>query len=145
MTNSGGLILVCRWAGANPLVQNIFRFTIHLLTQHLLAQSYWWKNQWMCEIYWKLTIKTPERCHWRRSDVFTVNSKLLTSCSSVFSVSIIDFKQVKSRLGNKSHRSDKPKMLSCSEKKFRKSFSVRKKRFIYCSQTRTQNLWQSFF
>ena len=27
----------------------------------------------MCEIYSKLTIKTPERDHWRRSGVFIVN------------------------------------------------------------------------
>ena len=26
-----------------------------------------------CEIYSKLTIKTPERCQWRRSGVFIVN------------------------------------------------------------------------
>ena len=27
----------------------------------------------MCEICSKLTIKTPEQCHWRRSGVFIVN------------------------------------------------------------------------
>ena len=28
-----------------------------------------------CEICSKLTIKIPERCHWRRSGVFIVNSE----------------------------------------------------------------------
>ena len=28
---------------------------------------------WKCEIYSKLTLKTPERHHWRRSGVFIVN------------------------------------------------------------------------
>ena len=37
VTNSGGLILGCRWAGVNALTQNKFRSTIHLLTKHLLA------------------------------------------------------------------------------------------------------------
>ena len=37
VTNSGGLMLVCRWAGVNVLAQNKFRSTIHLLGQHLLA------------------------------------------------------------------------------------------------------------
>ena len=37
VTNSGGLMLVCRWAGVNALAQNKFRSTIHLLSQHLLA------------------------------------------------------------------------------------------------------------
>ena len=48
-----------------------------------------------------------------------------TSCSSVFSVSIDDFKQVKSRLGAKSHRSKKP---------WYSSFFVHKKWLIYRSQ-----------
>ena len=37
VTNSGGLILGCRWAGVNDLAQNKFRSTIHLLSQDLLA------------------------------------------------------------------------------------------------------------
>ena len=37
VTNSGGLMLMCRWAGVNALAQNKFRSTIHLLIQHLLA------------------------------------------------------------------------------------------------------------
>ena len=36
-TNSGGLMLVCRWARANALAQNKLRSTIYLLSQHLLA------------------------------------------------------------------------------------------------------------
>ena len=37
VTNSGGLMLVCRWASVNDPAQNKFRSIIHLLCQHLLA------------------------------------------------------------------------------------------------------------
>ena len=60
-------------------------------------------TRWMCKVCWKLTTKTPEQ------------SQL---CSSVFSVSIVDFELVKSRLGIKSHHSKKP---------WYSSFVVRKK------------------
>ena len=40
MTNSSGLMLVCRWASVNDLVQNKFRSIIHLLSHHLLDQSH---------------------------------------------------------------------------------------------------------
>ena len=36
VTNTGGLMLVCRWTVVNALAQNKFRATIHLLSQHLL-------------------------------------------------------------------------------------------------------------
>ena len=43
------------------------------------------------EIRSKLTIKTTERCYWRRSDVFVVNFEHI----SLFpSVSVVDFEQV---------------------------------------------------
>ena len=45
MTISGGLMLVCKWASVNDLVQNKFYFVIHLLSQHLLARSQQWKHQ----------------------------------------------------------------------------------------------------
>ena len=35
VTNSSGLL--CRWTDVNALVQNKFRSTIHVLSQHLLA------------------------------------------------------------------------------------------------------------
>ena len=41
----------------------------------------------ICEIFSKLTIKTPERRHWRRSVIFIVNIEHFTNCSSVFIVS----------------------------------------------------------
>ena len=44
LSNSGGLMLVCRWAGVDALVKNKFRSTIHLLRQHLLAPSRQWKH-----------------------------------------------------------------------------------------------------
>ena len=44
-----------------------------------------------CDIFSKLTIKTPERCHWRCSDVFVVNLTYFTPGCSVF---IINFEHV---------------------------------------------------
>ena len=38
VTNSGGLMLVSKWASVNDLVQNKFHSKIHILSQHLLAQ-----------------------------------------------------------------------------------------------------------
>ena len=40
VTNSGGLMLACRWASVNDMVQNKFRSIIHLMSQHLLDQSH---------------------------------------------------------------------------------------------------------
>ena len=37
-----------------------------------------------CEIYSKLTIKTPERCLWRRSGVFIVNFEHISHLVLVF-------------------------------------------------------------
>ena len=37
-----------------------------------------------CEIFSKLTVKTLERCHWRRSDVFTVNFENISHLFLVF-------------------------------------------------------------
>ena len=45
MTNSSGLMLVCRWASVNDLVQNKFRSIIHQLSHHLLDQTHWRKHQ----------------------------------------------------------------------------------------------------
>ena len=39
-----------------------------------------------CEICSKLTIKTPEWCHWRSPDVFIVHFEHFTPCSSVSNV-----------------------------------------------------------
>ena len=46
----------------------------------------------MCKICSKLTIKTPERRHSRRSGVFIVNfEQIFAHCSGVY---IVDFEQV---------------------------------------------------
>ena len=37
-----------------------------------------------CDICSKLTIKTPERCHWRRSGVFIVNFEHISFLVLVF-------------------------------------------------------------
>ena len=55
-------MLVCGSVGINALIEKILSSTIDLLSQHLLTQT--------C---WKLTIKTPDQCLWRRSFVLTVN------------------------------------------------------------------------
>ena len=44
VSNSGGIMLVCKWASVNDVVQNKFWSTIHVLSQLLLAQSHWWKH-----------------------------------------------------------------------------------------------------
>ena len=36
------------------------------------------------KLYSKLTIKTPEQCHWRRSDVFIVNFEHISHLVLVF-------------------------------------------------------------
>ena len=73
MTNSGGLMRVCRWVGVNALIQKKFCSTTHLLSQHLLSQSDRWNTRLMCETCKKLTMNTPEQCHCHRSGAITVN------------------------------------------------------------------------
>ena len=62
----------------------------------LLAANYMFKvnnrkTRERCEIYSKLTIKTPERRQWRRFGVFFGHFEHFTSCSSV---SILNFHKV---------------------------------------------------
>ena len=139
MTNSGGLILVCRWASFNDLVQNKFRSIIHLLSHYLLDQSHWRKY----EINVQDLLKA-EQGHWRHFGIFTYNSKHIsryplvlyfshfTLCTSAFTVSIVDFEQLKFRLGSYSYHSRKP---------WYSFLVVRKKHLIYGSHRRTQNLF----
>ena len=49
-----------------------------------------------CEICSKLTIKIPERCHWRRSGILIVNFEQISPCSSV---SLVKFEQVNAGWG----------------------------------------------
>ena len=42
-----------------------------------------------CKIYWKLTIKTPERRQWRRSAVFIVNFEHISHLVLVFLLLIL--------------------------------------------------------
>ena len=44
---------------------------------------------WMCEICWKLTIRAPDYCHWRRSGVLTVNFKDISHLALVFLVFLL--------------------------------------------------------
>ena len=43
-----------------------------------------WSTRKRCKIYSKLTIKTPERRHWRRSGVLVVNFKYISHLFLVF-------------------------------------------------------------
>ena len=73
------------------------RWCIHILnTFRFLAGIYLFRvnnrnTRTMCETCSKLTIKTSERHHWRRSGVFIVNSEQISHYSGVFTV---DFEQV---------------------------------------------------
>ena len=51
-------------------------------SQHVPAESYQRNTRTRCEICSKLTIKTPERCHWR------------TCCTRCSSVSFVNFEHV---------------------------------------------------
>ena len=39
VNNSGGLMLVCKWASVNDIVQNNFRSIIHLLSEQPFTRS----------------------------------------------------------------------------------------------------------
>ena len=106
---SGDLIPVCRWQGLmlwseiNSFLQYIYWANIYLLK---ITDG---NTRWMCEVCWKLAIKTLEWYHWCRSGAFSDNFKNISHLAPVsFSVYIVDFEQVKFRLGSKSHRSKKP-------------------------------------
>ena len=60
--------------------------------KHLLVQSQRYKPSKKCGISSKRTVKTPERCQCRRSDVFVVNFKHIFTPFS--RVSIVDFEQI---------------------------------------------------
>ena len=48
-------------------------------------------NRKRCEICSKLTIKKPERCHWRRSGVFIVNNENISHLFLVFRLFTLQF------------------------------------------------------
>ena len=73
----------------------------------------------MCKICWKLIITKPEQSQWRHFGDLTLNSKHISHYALVFLVFFfVDFEQVKSWLGSKSHR---------SKKRWYSSFIIRKK------------------
>ena len=76
----------------NVLAQNKFRSTIHLLRQHLLAQSHQWKHQmdgWnLLNVNNKNTRLMPLTSFWCPYCYLQTH---FTSCSSVFSASIVHF------------------------------------------------------
>ena len=98
-------MLVCSWANVNALVQNKFYSTIHLLSQHLRAQSHQWKHQ--LSVWNLLKVNNKDTRLMSLTSFWCPHCQLQThliSCSSVFSVSIVAFEQVKYRLSNRSHR-----------------------------------------
>ena len=119
-------MLVSSWASVNPLVQNKFRSTIHLLSQHLLVQSHRWKHQMNVWNQFKVKNKDTRLMSWTWFWCPKFYLQIyFTIYSSVFSVYIADSKQAKSRLGSRSHR---------SKKSWYSYFVVCKKHLIYCSQ-----------
>ena len=72
----------------NSVLQFIYWASIYFLA--VIDES----TRWMCGICWKLTIKIPDYCQWGRSGVITDVLTWSTSCTSVFSVSIVDFVRV---------------------------------------------------
>ena len=54
---------------------------MHLLVEETPANIYLFKVN---TVYSKLTIKTPERCHWHRSGVFFVNFEHILHLALVF-------------------------------------------------------------
>ena len=101
MIGSAGLMLVCRWTGVNPLSQinSVLQF-IYLARIYLLKVTDG-NTRWMCEICWKLTIKTPNYCHLSP----TVNFKHILYLALVFLVFLLF---IMNKLGSKSNRSKKP-------------------------------------
>ena len=77
VTNSGGLMLVCRWTSVNDPVQNKFRSIIHLLSQHLLDQSHWRKHQMNVQDLLKVNNKEIRTKSMTSSGVLTLKGTLM--------------------------------------------------------------------
>ena len=75
---------LCYGKGSNNSAKTQLTFTCSKLTIETLKKG--------CEIWLKLTIKTPERRQWRRSGVFIVNFEY--NLHPFDSASIADFEQV---------------------------------------------------
>ena len=68
---SRGLVLVCRWANVNDLVQNKFRSIIHPLSHHLLDQIHWRKHQ--------INVQDPKNLmHWLLIHLILLTLTILT-------------------------------------------------------------------
>ena len=74
---AGELVLML-WSKINSDLQFIYVARIYLLK---ITNG---NTRWMCEICWKLTIKTSERCHWCHSGILTVNFKHISHLALVF-------------------------------------------------------------
>ena len=83
-----GLGFICFMA-AKPLREDSLLVTTNLTSVPVPVDIYLLKGnnrntRTRCEICSKLTIKTPERCHWRRSGVSVANSEHISNLISVF-------------------------------------------------------------
>ena len=73
----------------NTRVAFMVHYNIRVLTNSIPADNYMFKvnnrnTRTRCEICSKLTIKTPEGRHWRRSGVFSVNFEHILHLALVF-------------------------------------------------------------
>ena len=125
-------MLLSSWEGVNAVAQNKFRSSIHLLSQHLLAQSHQWRHQM---IVWSL-LKVKNKDTRLISSVsfwcpYCYFQAYFSSLSSVFSVSFVDFEHVKPGLSSKSYH-----FKNCDVA----LLLFIKKCLIYCIQRQSQNL-----
>ena len=66
------------WSKINSVLHFIYWASIYLLK--VTDES----TRCVSEICWKLTIKTPDFCHWRRSGVLIFNSKHISQLAVVY-------------------------------------------------------------
>ena len=63
---------------------------MHFPISHISGmKSFKVNNRAMCEICPKLTLKTPERRHWRRSGVFIFNFEQISHIALVFPLFVV--------------------------------------------------------
>ena len=90
MANSGGLMLLCRWASINDLVQNKF-YLIQSTTEPAFtcSKSPTETPDESARSVEKLSLKTPEQSRSHHSGVLTGNSKHIPNLALVFLVFLL--------------------------------------------------------
>ena len=111
------------WSKINSVLQFIYWTGIYLL-------EFTDRNtRWVCEICWKLVMKTPDWCHWCSSSVLFVNFEHFSHLALVFLVFLL--------LTLNRWKASWVVKATFPKKPWYSSFVVCKKRLIYCSQRRT--------